>query len=288
MLSASHDRFSELFGLPFKLSDEVPIKVSPEGLSLHVKDEAMVRMAFFQATPSAFDSFVYTGADTGEIYGLNMEKINDFIDKTKKIKESSTVEMTLPDDKNRVVLKCGRVKVAFALLNVSVMKTKHMNDMSPLYNNEKRNDYRAVCTMRGKDFKVFAAAAGELAALAGVDAVDIKVVNGKVVAISKGQVDEAEIIMGDALPWTGLIQTSRMVMDETTKTNKRVWDDVPEPVTREPEGACTNFSLNLIEEVCNALPAKDVTFKFGTDIPLVATYSDEDMNVLAIIAPRIE
>lgn len=255
---APHSRFEEIFGLPKALADEASLGVSAKGLRMILIDDARVRVVKFSASPSAFGLYEFSPPTMEEeVYGINLEKIAAFIKNTKKVAESAQVEMTLPSQPGQMVLKCGRVKLVLALLaNVKAPK-----DVPPI---EKTIPYLATCVIRGKDFKAFSEAASTLADSSGTVSVDLLVKDGKLTAVSQGNVDRAEIEVGPASPY---------LKEDGTKAD--------------PEGAHSTFSVDLLVAVCNALPAREITFKLANDAPLVAQYSDDGVDVFAMLAPRV-
>jgi len=255
-----------IFGLPQSLVDEIPIRVSHTGIDARYVDPAHVAMGFFKASPEAFESYKYEGPPEGMRVGLDLQKIIEFLKKSKKLGESEKVEITITQD--RVALKCGRVIARFGLVDVMHMPEPKRPPMEKL-------PYSAVCVVRGEAFRIFAEAVNSIVETVGVEAVDFRAVGGKLLAVSEADVNEAVIEVGDLAPWVGEDNTPRQIVEYHI-------DD-----KGEPQGLHAMFSLDYLVPICKALPEREVSFVFGTNLPLFAQYEDEGISIEAMLAPRI-
>lgn len=273
-LSSSHETFSRLFGLAAELSEDALLVIGPDGLTMGLRDPNGSRVGWFRALPEAFETYQYEAPPRDpklapdapmppESYGIDLTKLHEYVKKTKKLADAKEpVVVELPDKNGKLTLKTGRSKVSFGLIDPRALK----NNVTKFPNVEKAMEYRAICVVRGNDFRAFTESAANLVETMGIETVDLITREGKLVAACAGDVDTAEIIVGDVEGYLDPI------------TNER----------REPNGCRSIFSLDLITTMCKALPAEDVTFKVGHDVPLIAHYADEGLEITGIVAGRIE
>lgn len=273
-LSSSHETFSRIFGLAAELGEEAVMTIGPEGISMGLRDGGGARMAWFHAMPEAFDEFEYVapekpvltpdGKPEPERHGIDLTKLHEYVKKARKVSDGDDVEMLLPDKNGKLGLKSGRSKVAFGLIDTR--NVKHVLLKLPNIEGHPDMDYRAICVVRGNEFRTFTETAANLVESMGLETVDIITREGKLIAACAGDVDSAEIIIGDV---EGYLDP---------KTNER----------RDPDACRSIFSLDLITTTCKALPSEEVTFKIGTDVPLIAHYADDGIEITAFVAGRVE
>lgn len=270
-ISANHETVSRLFSLPAALADETLLRVGPDGLTMGLRDPAGARIGWFRATPEAFDTYEFTPSrqpteenpDVTEEYGINLEKLNEFVKKTKKVGDAKkTIDIELPDKSGKMVLRSERTKVGLALVDIRAMQ----GYFRKMPNIESQAEYRAVCVVRGKDFKAFTESAATLVSAVGIETVDFVTREGNLYCTAQGDVDDAEILVGDVVGYLD------------PETNER----------RDANGCRSVFGLKLITEMCEALPEREVAFKVGHDLPLIAHYADEGMEITGIVAPRMD
>ena len=233
------------------LVDEVKLSLAKDGISGTAVDAAHVAMVSAELKRSAFEDYKPPKGKTAKDIAFDLKKLKGVL---KLGKPDEICELSVDDDKNKLVVKIGNITRRIGLIDVASLPDPKIPSLN----------LSASGSLTKTSF-LKALKASEAVS----DHIAIKAKKGKPSTLSfsaAGDSDDVDIV--HTANEDGDLKALKITGDE--KTHRSL------------------FSMDYLKSAASVIPSGSIEFRMGNDFPIMLGHDSDGLSCSILIAPRIE